>query len=162
MRKKSAKKVENEWDVHWKSEEKKGTREGIATFVREDIFAPTVDHFIQEYFSPSGICVEAGCGSAETSIKIEKKRRVLIALDISSEALKRARRIKVFDKYIKADIMKMPFKEDSVSGIWNLGVMEHFHEPEIQKILKEFHRVLKPGGRVILFWPADYSSSQLS
>ena len=31
--------------------------------------------------------------------------------------------------------------------------MEHFDENEIQAILTEFRRVLKPNGVVLLFWP---------
>jgi len=44
-------------------------------------------------------------------------------------------------------------------GIYNLGVMEHFREEEIHKILKEFHRTLKPGGKLLLFWPHACSTS---
>jgi len=40
-------------------------------------------------------------------------------------------------------------------------VMEHFNEQDIQKILKEFRRVLKPGGTIILFWPPKFGLSVL-
>jgi predicted SAM-dependent methyltransferase len=44
-------------------------------------------------------------------------------------------------------------------GVYNLGVMEHFTEDEIRAILKEFHRVLKPGGKIALFWPPSFGLS---
>ncbi len=50
-------------------------------------------------------------------------------------------------------MFEIPTEDGSYDGIFNLGVMEHFHEDEIEKILPEFHRVLKPGGHVIMFWP---------
>ena len=37
--------------------------------------------------------------------------------------------------------------------------MEHFNEDEINDILKEFYRVLKSNGKIILFWPPEYGLS---
>jgi SAM-dependent methyltransferase len=156
-----AERAEREWDEHWQSEDKKGLRETIAGFFREHVFAPTVDHFVNHYFPATGAFVEAGCGSGAASSQIAKKRRRLFALDISSAALKRARGVGVYDQVMQADILRLPFRDASVGGVWNLGVMEHFHEPELLAILREFDRILVPGGRVLLFWPADYTSSQL-
>lgn len=38
--------------------------------------------------------------------------------------------------------------------------MEHFTHTQIDAILAEFHRVLRPSGRVILLWPAVFSVPQ--
>lgn len=46
-----------------------------------------------------------------------------------------------------------------MDGIYNLGVMEHFPHEDIQKILKEFHRVLKEDGKIVIFWPPEFGSS---
>ena len=48
------------------------------------------------------------------------------------------------------------FKDNSIDGIWNLGVMEHFYKKDILKILAEFRRVLKKDSYCILLWPAVY------
>jgi ubiquinone/menaquinone biosynthesis C-methylase UbiE len=37
--------------------------------------------------------------------------------------------------------------------------MEHFSGTEISLILREFKRVLKPGGRLVLFWPPEFGLS---
>ncbi len=154
--------AEREWDAHWHAEQQHtGLRDAIATFVRKTIFAPTVDHFVNRYFPATGTFVEAGCGSGQASSGIRKGQRHLVALDISVQALTCARAVAVYDHCLKADIERLPFRRASIGGLWNLGVMEHFHEPAILAVLAEFHRVLVPGGRVLLFWPADYSSSQL-
>jgi predicted SAM-dependent methyltransferase len=39
--------------------------------------------------------------------------------------------------------------------------MEHFSKEEINQILNEFHRVLKPSGKLLLFWPHARATSVL-
>jgi len=66
-----------------------------------------------------------------------------------------------FDACIKADIFSLPFEDNSIDGIWNVGVMEHFHMHDIHKMLSEFRRVLKNDGRIILFWPMAYAPYEI-
>jgi SAM-dependent methyltransferase len=87
-------------------------------------------------------------------------RRRLVALDFSLEALLVARATPTYTDHVQADIRRLPFRDGSISGIWNLGVMEHFEEDQGRAILAEFHRVLKPGHAVLLFWPPDFSSTR--
>lgn len=58
------------------------------------------------------------------------------------------------------DIFALPFQRESLDGIWNVGVMEHFTHDRIDLIMREFHRVLRSGARIILFWPAVDSIPQ--
>jgi len=60
---------------------------------------------------------------------------------------------------IVADIMSLPFKDSCVDAIVNESVLEHVKNP--QAIVKEIHRVLKPGGLVYIFVPfvASFHSS---
>lgn len=50
----------------------------------------------------------------------------------------------------------MPFEDETFDGIYDLGVIEHFTEDEIQQILMEFKRVLKKNGKICLFIPPTY------
>lgn len=58
-----------------------------------------------------------------------------------------------------ASIFDMPVERSTFDGIYNLGVMEHFTEKDILRILTEFRRVLKPNGKVLLFWPPEFGVS---
>ena len=56
-------------------------------------------------------------------------------------------------------IFETDFENDSFDGIYNLGVMEHFTQPEIINILIEMKRILKKDGKILLFWPHQYGTS---
>lgn len=50
-----------------------------------------------------------------------------------------------------ADLESLPLRNDSVDVIINISVLEHVKEPS--KSIKEFQRILKPGGVVVCFIP---------
>lgn len=52
---------------------------------------------------------------------------------------------------IVCDIHHLPFHDNSIDAIMSLAVLEHVREPAV--VLKEVHRVLKPGGRVFSVIP---------
>jgi SAM-dependent methyltransferase len=52
---------------------------------------------------------------------------------------------------IVCDIHHLPFKDNSIDAVMSLAVLEHVREPAI--VLKEVHRVLKPGGLVFSVIP---------
>lgn len=151
-----------DWDKHWNSLKK---RRHLFSYVlqiyRKYIIANAVKYYFDKYFPHKGIFIEAGCGTAQSSIKINKQGRILIGLDISYSALKEAQDNKKMDFFIQADIFKMPFKKQSIEGLWNLGVMEHFNTNEIKNILNEFSNIIKPQHYAIILWPPIYGSSQI-
>jgi len=51
------------------------------------------------------------------------------------------------------DVMKLPYPDNSVDEIKAFHIIEHFHFFEIQEVLKEWCRVLKPGGRLWIETP---------
>lgn len=51
------------------------------------------------------------------------------------------------------DVAKIPYDDNTVDEIRAFHVIEHFHFLDGQKVLKEWCRVLKPGGRLHLETP---------
>jgi len=51
---------------------------------------------------------------------------------------------------IKADILKLPFKENSIDEILTVNVIDHLRLQDFPIAIKEWHRVLKPGGSLII------------
>jgi len=144
------------WNSHWQRQRRSWFGR-LCSWYRRTIRARSVAWYFERCMPTSGVCVECGSGSSETSCRIAVGNRHLVAVDWSVEALQRAARIPQIAEHIEADIRSLPFAEGSIDGIWNLGVMEHFVEQEQQQILREFHRVLRPGGRVLLWWPPTHA-----
>ena len=151
---------ETQWTEHWSPANQKLVSQRFFSFYRQAVFARAVAHFVDRYLPRRGVLVEAGCGTAETSALIRKMdgSRTLVALDLIPEVLERCH--PVMDVRVCGDIFSLPFQDDSIDGIWNVGVMEHFTHDQIDVILREFRRVLRPHSRIVLLWPATFSIPQ--
>lgn len=149
-----------DWSGHWADDKQETLAQRFFSVYRKAVFARTVAHFVHKHFPGQGTFAEAGCGTAETSMRIDKcgGGRRLVAVDLILPVLQRCHPI--MDERVCGDIFRLPFADNSLDGIWNVGVMEHFTHPQINQIMREFHRVLRPGARVILLWPATFSIPQ--
>jgi SAM-dependent methyltransferase len=154
------------WDRHWQSlQEGESSFFGkLASLVRRSILCRAVRAYTDRYFPEGGVFVEAGCGTGESSSTVRALGRRLVGLDFSLPVLEvaRAKGATPYQAFLRADIHALPFRDDSLAGIWNLGVMEHFPPEEGQAILRELLRVLRPGACVLLFWPPEFGSSRLA
>lgn len=151
------------WDSHWLSLGEGRTRSffGIgSSAVRHLIFQPAVRFFLDKYFPSEGVFVETGCGTGESSASVPRRERQFVGIDFSTVALGQAQSTGCFDSLLCADLFHLPFQSGAVDGIWNLGVMEHFERALLIQSLAEFRRVLKPGGTIVLFWPAEANLSR--
>lgn len=150
------------WNDYWSRNDSKQAHlvyDLIAAFYRRFIIRPSLNKFIGGNFKPHSVLMHAGCGSGQVDKDIGQKFSIM-ALDISPVALgmykKSNRNVR---QLIHGSIFDIPLEAESVDGIYNLGVMEHFSEKEIKNILSEFHRVLTPQGRIVLFWPPKFGLS---
>lgn len=151
------------WDAHWRTRVRGDSAFGLlASAVRRSLLSRAVRSYAERWFPKEGFFVEMGCGSAESSARLSRGLgRRYVALDFSRAALERARVNPVFSGYLQGDVFSLGLRDDCLSGIWNLGVMEHFTAEEGVSILAEFRRVLRPGGVAVLFWPPEFGSSRL-
>ena len=112
-------------------------------------------HFVQVALrhTQRGQVLEAGCGTALSSILVAERRGDQITgLDLSPIALILARQFAEKHRtplpLVLGDMRRMPFPEKSFDVVWNSGTLEHYDEPI--PILQEMWRV---GKKVIAIFP---------
>jgi ubiquinone/menaquinone biosynthesis C-methylase UbiE len=152
---------ELEWNTYWSGQENRrsGLYGYIAHFYRKNIIRRTLNRMTEAEFQTGAELLHAGCGSGQVDTEVVRIFRVT-ALDISSVALEKYRgEIGAAARTVRGSILEIPAAEGSFDGVYNLGVMEHFDREHIRRILLEFRRVLKPGGKVLLFWPPTFGLS---
>ena len=145
------------WDQYWtqKKDAKGKVYDTVAEFYRKFIIKPSLTHFMSKYFAPGAQVLHAGCGSGQVDLDIAQ-RISITAMDISESALEFYRKTHGAGcKTILGSVFDIPLESNTFDGVYNLGVMEHFTTDEIQRALLEFKRVLKPKGRIVLFWPHE-------
>ena len=116
---------------------------------RKSIWKVLVADFFQQYVNKKDIVLDAGCGYGEfiNNIACEKK----IAIDLNPQT----------KKYLEKDVKfylgsttKMSFiKENFVDKIFVSNFFEHLEKKDIVKTIKEFKRILKSGGEVLVLQP---------
>ncbi len=150
--------AEADWDKYWisKSTPAPLIYELIAAFYRRFVIRPALNHFTGLCFAPGSKILHAGCGGGEVDVDISHKY-LISALDISLPALGLYRKQNgPGSEVIHGSVFQIPAPDRIYDGIYNAGVMEHFTVEEINRVLDEFYRVLKPDGKILLFWPPAY------
>jgi dolichol-phosphate mannosyltransferase len=153
------------WDKYWDSkgrEVERSTYDIIASFYRNHLIKPTLNYFIRRNFAPQAELIHAGCGGGEVDTDIVRYAKVT-AVDISPNAVAKYRANHgARAECMVMDIFHLSNIQRRFDGLYNLGVMEHFEEHQLRQILAEFNRILKPGGRLVLFWPPVYGLSVIA
>lgn len=91
-----------------------------------------------------------GCGTGGT-IKMLEKHGEVINADISDDAIKYMQSLG-FENTTKVDGILLPFEDDSFDIVAAFDVLEHI-EDDVEA-LKEWRRVLKPSGHILVTVPA--------
>jgi len=143
------------WDAYWSPDVQGAHRlyAMLASAYRRIFICSRLAHWLCRYFSAGSSLLHAGCGGGEVDALISKRFRIT-ALDISPNALQLYRRNNpnVADT-VHADLLHLNLRGRNFDGAYNLGVMEHFGVEEIARILQNMMSVVKPGGRLVIFWP---------
>lgn len=103
----------------------------------EKVLFPTVCKSIKKYTNSNSVILNAGSGGEDYPSDGK-----MIQLDICEE------NIKQFDNYIVASVENVPLESNSINMIICVGSVLNYVDAD--KTIKEFHRILKENGILIL------------
>ena len=97
--------------------------------------------------------LEIGLGQGADSMQIINRGALFYGIDLTEESIKRVEaRFSIFKKIFKelkmAKAENIPYHDNYFDIIYSHGVIHH--SPNINKIVEEMFRVLKPGGQAIV------------
>lgn len=149
------------WDRYWQRSQRRTKRlyGAIASLYRRTFIRPRLHRALRRTFGGGAYVLHAGCGGGEVDQGMHGRLRIA-ALDISPDALRlyQSNNPTAF-RLQHGDILALPYEKHSFDGYYSLGVVEHFAEPQLERLFAEAHRVLRPGGRLLLFWPHARATS---
>jgi ubiquinone/menaquinone biosynthesis C-methylase UbiE len=101
----------------------------------------------------AGKVLDAGTGTGRFAIPLARGRsNTVVALDYSMDMLLLNRRNGVREgltsiHYVRGDVERLPFHDNEFDCVVSITVVRHF--PQWRDILKEYVRVVRPGGRIV-------------
>lgn len=111
--------------------------------------------------------LDAGCGEGGVTFFLAQQYGLRVeGIDLLDFNIARAKRrghqlqLEGNVSFQVGSYQELPFKANSFDGVYTLETL--VHSPDYHKALKEFYRVLKPGGRLVLFEYSIKPDSQLS
>jgi SAM-dependent methyltransferase len=143
------------WDAYWATDAQGSHRlyAFLASVYRRIFICTRLAWWLKKTFPANARLLHAGCGSGEVDALVGRHFRIT-GLDISPGALVRYRRSNPHaEGTIHADLMNLRDVPGGYDGVYSLGVLEHFTPAEICTILDNMRLVLRPGGKMIAFWP---------
>jgi SAM-dependent methyltransferase len=109
---------------------------------------------VKRVFPAGSLILDAGCGFGEWVYLLESGGYRAVGLDYSAELIRRLEEAYPGSTWIEGDIRSIPLPDDSVDGIISWGVIEHDEAGPVAA-LREFHRIVKPGGSIVVTVPHD-------
>lgn len=108
---------------------------------------------------PGSTVLEVACGTGRATVMLAEalgEHSILHALDLTPEMLARAR-VKLERRGLlgrvklqTGDARKLPFPDESFELVYNGYMFDLLDADEFMPFVREFYRVLKPGGRLVL------------
>ncbi len=105
---------------------------------------------LRSFIPPDAAVLDVGGGTGYNAEFLSIKRENYFCADLSEHGLRLMSEKKRGSGFV-ADAGCLPCREASVGAVLCSWSLEHFVEPE--RVLSEFRRVLRPGGRIIIWGP---------
>ena len=130
-----------------------------------------------------GPVLDAGCGPGHWTAALSRRGVEVAGVDLSAEFLERARCRYPALSFQSADVRRLPSRDGSWAGVLEWFSLIHLDPVDVRVAFAEMHRVLAPGGRILIgffagegdeplpfahqvapawSWPGDWVEEQLA
>lgn len=96
--------------------------------------------------------LDVGCGTGNFSLELARLGVKVTGIDISEPMLAKARcktvKADMDIEFLKGDALKIPFRDNTFDKVVSVAALEF--ASDLKAALAECHRVLKPGGRMVI------------
>lgn len=109
---------------------------------------PREEKLFDQYPPADGLVLDLGCGVGRTTTVLDEQGADVVGVDISEEAIGRARHHFPDLEFQIGDAAALSFRDETFEYVLFLRMGLDYTHPEVQRhtALAEIHRVLKPGG----------------
>jgi SAM-dependent methyltransferase len=97
---------------------------------------------------PRGVALDAACGTGRHSAYLASLGHMVIGVDSSAAMLEHAREKVPGGEFHEADLHDLPLPDDHVDIV--VCALALMHVPDIEPVLAELVRVLRPGGSLVI------------
>jgi ubiquinone/menaquinone biosynthesis C-methylase UbiE len=97
---------------------------------------------------PAGVALDAACGTGRHSAYLASRGHTVMGVDSSPAMLERARAKVPGREFHVADVHDLPLPDDHVALV--VCALALMHVPDIEPVLAELVRVLRPGGSLVI------------
>jgi ubiquinone biosynthesis O-methyltransferase len=113
-----------------------------------------VDVLVHEFLAEVDLrgrrVLDAGCGTGRATAALAGRGADVVAIDLGERLVARTRR-RCACRPLVGSVMVLPFPDATFDVVLSTEVIEHVPDPALA--VKEFARVLKPGGHLVLSTP---------
>jgi SAM-dependent methyltransferase len=97
-----------------------------------------------------GMVYDLGCGPGQTTAFLHGFGVEVRGLDLSPELVREARERNPGVVFEQGDMLALPILDAALAGVTAFYAIVHFSKDDLQRAFTEMHRVLHPGGRLLL------------
>lgn len=117
-----------------------------------------------QHLIENAVCADLGCNHGSCTILLHELNPLHVdGYDINKEALQVAQQTasdySVLHKtnFIQADLTNIPSEDEQYNIIVSFHTLEHIYECDVDDVVKEMNRILKPQGYVLISIPYKYN-----
>jgi SAM-dependent methyltransferase len=128
------------------------TADDFAVWIARELSAKPLDRAMLDGFAAlvTGRVADIGCGSGRVTAHLDGLGVSAFGIDLSPRMVAAARRTYPGLRFVAGSMLSLDVADGSLGGVVAWYSIIHVPDAELPSVLAEFHRVLAPGGYLLL------------